>query len=256
MFLSSRGSRGISSIFSDVFRLLDRGAEPRCFFATHVAHGRVGVVLHFARRGQLAFERQEGAEFFGDRRQPGIFHRQIAELALSADDGRIGQRAADFLVAVDHFFETQSNRVFHANHCKGLGSSYSALHATKARLCADFTGPGRAVARGFRRPVHDQLGQRRPGARRHGVVARRLPRRHRSLSQGRARHQRCEDFRACEQGRGGMPADQRQRQDRAPLAEARAGSRRGGGGRGARGRAALSTRGSRRCHPAYPRARR
>ena len=81
--------------------------------------------------GELAFQGAEGAEFFRHRRQPGIFHRQIAELALSADDGRVGQRAADFLVAVDHFFEPQSNRVFHANHCKGRRSSYSARHATK-----------------------------------------------------------------------------------------------------------------------------
>ena len=45
--------------------------------------------------------------------------RQLAEFTLSADDNRVCQRAADFLIAVDHFFEPQSNGVFHANHCKG-----------------------------------------------------------------------------------------------------------------------------------------
>ena len=37
----------------------------------------------------VALERHEGAEFFGDRREPRIFHGQLAELALSANDRRV-----------------------------------------------------------------------------------------------------------------------------------------------------------------------
>ena len=133
----------------------------------------------------------ERAEFFRDRRQAGIFHRQIAELALSADDRRVCQRAADFLIAVDHFFEPQSNGVFHANHCKGRRSSYSALHATKHIDMGHFTGhfmaDGRVVADGASALSTTNSDGADLVLRRHGAVARRLPRRYRALPQGGAR---------------------------------------------------------------------
>ena len=131
MFLSSRGSRGMSSILSSSSARLELGREPRHFLAAHLAHAGVAVVLHLARGGELALQRAEGAEFLGHGGEAGIFHRQIAELALSADDGGVRQRSSDFFIAVDHFFEPQANGVFHANHCKGRRSSYSARHATK-----------------------------------------------------------------------------------------------------------------------------
>ncbi len=58
---------------------------------------------HFARRFQLALELAERAELLGDGRQAGIFHRQVTELALSANDRGVCQRSPDFLIAVDHF---------------------------------------------------------------------------------------------------------------------------------------------------------
>ncbi len=202
----------------------------------------------------------ERAELFRHRREAGIFHRQFAELALSANDGRVCQRAADFFIAVDHFFEPQANGVFHANHCKGRRSSYSALHATKhTRIHGHFTGP-----RGAGRVVAD----RRSALSTTNSDNADLVLADMALSRGDCRGgtdrylkaalatNDAHDFRAREQGRLGVPADRRERQDRAALAEARTRQRRRGRGGGARGGAALSTRRSERGHPAHAGARR
>jgi hypothetical protein len=85
---------------------LDPGSEPRHLLGTHLAHAGVAVGLHLARGRELAFERPEGFEFLGHGIEAGVLHRQIAELALPADDGGIRQGAADFLEAIDHFFES------------------------------------------------------------------------------------------------------------------------------------------------------
>ena len=89
-----------------VFGGLDLGSEPNDFLGAHLSHAGVAVVLHLARGCEFAFERAEGAEFLGDRVEAGVLHRQIAELALPAYDGGIRQGAADFLEAIDHFFES------------------------------------------------------------------------------------------------------------------------------------------------------
>ena len=57
-----------------VFGALDLGREARHFLAAHVAHARIAVVLHFARGGELAFQRLEHAEFFRHGGEAGIFH--------------------------------------------------------------------------------------------------------------------------------------------------------------------------------------
>src|SRR6516164_1627331 len=117
-------------------RRLELAREPRDLLAPERAHAGIAIVLQIARGQQIPLEVVVALQAFGERLQPGIFHRQIAKLPGAAGELIAREQPADLLEAIGQFLQALVDGVLHASAAAGPASrpAYAIPRRPKRRL--------------------------------------------------------------------------------------------------------------------------
>src|SRR5215470_13310055 len=124
---------------------LELACEARHLFAPELAHRGIGVLLQLACRLQLALGVVVALQPLGERLEPRVLHRQVAELPRPAGDFFAREQPADLLEAIGELLQTLSNGVLHAIGMRPTRPRRSPRGAAAARRRSRFVNRGRGI---------------------------------------------------------------------------------------------------------------